>query len=51
MIVIYKPTGRKHTIKPQTAEQWRKAGFDFEIIEAEEKPKAIKEREPKEVKE
>ena len=51
MIVIYKPTGKRHTITPQMAEQWRKAGFHFEIVQAEDKPKAIKEREPKEVKE
>lgn len=51
MIVLYKPTGKRHTITAETAEQWRKAGFNFEVIEADEKPKAIKEREPKEAKE
>lgn len=48
MTVIYIPTGKQHTITAATAEIWHKAGFNFKVIEADEKPKAIKEREPKE---
>lgn len=47
MRVKYIPTGKTHTITAAMADQWRKAGFHFEIIEADEKPQAIKDKEVK----
>lgn len=45
MRVLYKPTNKIHNIDSKTLESWRNAGFNVQVLESEEKPKAIKERE------
>lgn len=45
MKVLYKETGKIHEINNATFEAWKKAGFNVEVVQVDEKPKAIKDRE------